>query len=156
MLDKTSARHWAFLAFTGLVVLAFHAPLYALLELSIGDFRYSHIAVVPLVSVCVVYFERKQVFAKCQRCLGVGIPVLLLGLITYAIATTRSVARTDTLWLTVSRDPDGVDGWVHQLVMGRWHSERPCSPLAFSCSSYRSRPICSTASTPFCRRAPPT
>jgi exosortase len=99
MLDKTSARHCVFLAFTGLVVLAFHSPLYALGVLSIRDFRYSHIAVMPLVWVCLVFFGRKQVFANSRRCPGVGMPVLLLGTIAYA--TALPVAGSGGLWLMV-------------------------------------------------------
>jgi exosortase len=101
MSDKISARHWAFLVFTATVLAAFHVPLHALLKLSLGDYRYSHIAVVPLVSVCLVCFGRKRVFEACRWNLGTGIPVLLFGAITYFSAAAWFASRVEDLWVRV-------------------------------------------------------
>lgn len=101
MVDKKVARHLAFLVFAVLGLVAFHAPLYALFELSVRDARYSHIAVLPLVSACIVYFRRKRIFGKCQRNVAVGAPLLVLGILIYTIAVARSIVRNDNLSLMV-------------------------------------------------------
>jgi exosortase len=99
MLDKTIARHFAFGLFSGVALLAFHAPFYAILDLSLRDARYTHIAVMPLVCASVIYCGQKRIFEKCERRLRVGIPILALGTILSWAAKDRSAGRSDDLWL---------------------------------------------------------
>jgi exosortase len=70
-----------------------------LFELSLRDARYSHIAVIPPVSACVVYFGRKRIFGNCQRSLAVGAPLVVLGIVIYSVVAARSVIRNGDLSL---------------------------------------------------------
>src|SRR5580658_8266865 len=62
MRDDLSKRHFCFLAFWMASVLVFHRPLTSVLALSLGDERYSHIPVIPLVSALLIYSKRRWIF----------------------------------------------------------------------------------------------
>lgn len=96
-----TSRHIPFALFSTIAFVLFRAPLRTLLDLSVHDWRYSHIAVIPLVWTCVVYCRREQIFRDPRPSLSSGVPVLIAGLIVYCIAAPRFGAREDGLWARV-------------------------------------------------------
>ncbi len=104
------------LAFTAAVGLVFHAPLYALLKLSLGDYRYSHVAAIPLVSACVAWFRRKRILAVSRSQPRAGAAVLALGVAVYWSAAAWSGPGADALWLKVAAI---LAVWIAGFVI--WH-----------------------------------
>jgi exosortase len=98
-MGATLVPHLTFAVLWSLSLAAFHTPLNALLQLSLHDSRYSHIAFVPLLSAVLIYYERKRIFEHSRRCLPVAVPVLSLGAACYWMAVVRSVAWSGALWL---------------------------------------------------------
>jgi exosortase len=72
-------------------------------RLSIHDERYSHVVLIPLISLCVVYFERRRIFSESRYCPRVGTLLLLPGIVLYFIveAWSSSLNQNDRLSLTV-------------------------------------------------------
>lgn len=61
-------------------IVAFRAPLESLVSLSLHDEEYSHVVLMPLLPVALLYVKRRAVFQRVQYSLGVGGLVLLAGL----------------------------------------------------------------------------
>jgi exosortase len=59
-----------------------YAPIQALYSSNKGEY-YSHIALIPLVSIFLIYMKRKEIFARINYLFVVGIPVLLLGIAVF-------------------------------------------------------------------------
>jgi exosortase len=64
---------------------AFRMPLYALANLAFRDEHYSHIVLIPFLSACLVYANRKQVFRESRFYPAVGLPLLATGLAAYSV-----------------------------------------------------------------------
>jgi hypothetical protein len=62
-----------------LSLLPFWRPLNALLHLSLHDDRYSHILLIPLMSVSLVYLRRERIFAFLRYCPSKSAPLLVVG-----------------------------------------------------------------------------
>ena len=88
MLKTPSLRHSVFILFLVLSITVFHGPLYRLVSLSLRDDRYSFNLLIPILSVLLVYLKRQRL-AGARYHLGVGIPVVLLGLALSYIAAWR-------------------------------------------------------------------
>ena len=65
------------LAFWLLAVGAFWSPLRQLLTLSLHDNLYSHLIVIPFISVCLMYWRRHDIFRATAYDLRLGIPLVL-------------------------------------------------------------------------------
>jgi exosortase len=65
----------------GLVL--FNLPLRQLFSLSTHNELYSHIPLIPLVSVYFFFTERRRIFSNTEYCFQVGIPLVVLGLAFY-------------------------------------------------------------------------
>lgn len=65
------------------------APLQALLGLILQDDRYTHILVVPVISVAFLYFEKERIFRDARYCPRIGVPVMLLGLLLLFVGLLR-------------------------------------------------------------------
>src|ERR1035441_5361324 len=65
------------LAFWLLAVGAFWSPLRQLLTLSLHDNLYSHLIVIPFISVCLMYWRRRDIFRATAYDLRLGIPLVL-------------------------------------------------------------------------------
>jgi len=73
---------WVPLVFCVLVAL-FWPVLSALLKLALQSDRYTHIIAVPVISLCVGYFERDAILRNARFAPGSGLPLLALGLLLY-------------------------------------------------------------------------
>ena len=56
-------RHAVFLLFCGVGLALFYNPLVQLLRMSFHSELYSHIPMIPLISLCILIFSRKRIFA---------------------------------------------------------------------------------------------
>jgi exosortase len=70
--------HFFYLALWVLSIATFWGPLRQLLSLSLGDDRYSHLVVIPLISAGMIYANRRDIFRATAFELRIGIPVVLL------------------------------------------------------------------------------
>ena len=60
-----------------LSIATFWRPLSQLISLSLGDDRYSHLIVIPVISACLLYWNRREIFHAAKYDLRVGIPLAL-------------------------------------------------------------------------------
>jgi exosortase len=66
------------LAFWLLSVATFWGPLRRLLTLSLTDHRYSHLVVIPLISACLMYSNRREIFRTTRYALRIGAPLVVI------------------------------------------------------------------------------
>ena len=86
---RSTPHHLWFVLFSLLSLIPFATHLEELARLSLNDARYSHIALIPLISAFLLYLNRKRVFAAPQYCLSKGLPLLAIGLALYWLGSTR-------------------------------------------------------------------
>jgi exosortase len=77
---KRGSLFWG-LFVIGLVL--FHFPLRQLFSLSTHNQLYSHMPLIPLVSLYFFFIERKRIFSDSEYSFQVGIPLVVLGLAFY-------------------------------------------------------------------------
>ena len=78
-----NTRNVLFLFFTILSFIITYMPIRALYSSGQREY-YSHIALIPLVSIYLIYIKRKEIFAKVNYSFVAGIPVLLLSFALFA------------------------------------------------------------------------
>jgi exosortase len=77
--EHLNTRNIIFLLFTAVAMIVAYTPIRALYSSNKSEY-YSHIALIPLVSIYLIYIKRKEIFAQVNYLFVVGIPVLLLGI----------------------------------------------------------------------------
>ena len=77
--EHLNTRNIVFFLFTAVALIMAYTPIKALYSSNKSEY-YSHIALIPLVSIYLIYIKRKEIFAKVNYLFVVGIPVLLLGI----------------------------------------------------------------------------
>ena len=77
--EHLNTRNIVFLLFAAVALIMAYTPIKALYSSNKSEY-YSHIALIPLVSIYLVYINREEIFAKVNYLFVVGIPVLLLGI----------------------------------------------------------------------------
>ena len=77
--EHLNTRNIVFLLFAAVTLIMAYTPIKALYSSNKSEY-YSHIALIPLVSIYLVYIKREEIFAKVNYLFVVGIPVLLLGI----------------------------------------------------------------------------
>ena len=77
--EHLNTRDIVFLLFTAVAMIVAYTPIRALYSSNKSEY-YSHIALIPLVSIYLIYIKRKEIFAQVNYLFVVGIPVLLLGI----------------------------------------------------------------------------
>ena len=77
--EHLNTRNIAFLLFTAVALIMAYKPIRALYFSDKSEY-YSHIALIPLVSIYLIYIKRKEIFAKVNYLFVVEIPVLFLGI----------------------------------------------------------------------------
>jgi exosortase len=80
--EHLNTRNIVFLLFAAVALIMAYTPIKALYSSNKSEY-YSHIALIPLVSIYLVYIKRKEIFAKVNYLFVVGIPVLLLGIAVF-------------------------------------------------------------------------
>ena len=74
--------------FWSLSLAVFWRPLANLASLSFHDERSSHILLIPLISACLLFIDRRKILRRARRCLSLGLPLLLLAAILWFILQT--------------------------------------------------------------------
>jgi len=77
--EHLNTRNIVFLLFAAVALIMAYTSIKALYSSNKSEY-YSHIALIPLVSIYLVYINRKEIFAKVNYLFVVGLPVLLLGI----------------------------------------------------------------------------
>lgn len=90
--------HAGFLVLSLAVGALFRAPLAAIVSLSLHDERYTHILLIPLIVVALLWLDRRRIIACAQSSPAAGASVMLVGYLI--LETTRSRPfSVDNLWL---------------------------------------------------------
>lgn len=97
------SRAWLFVLFVLLVSTAFFFPLRTLLKFSLEHEHYSHIALVPVVSLFLLYLRRREIFAGSQPNATASIPLFLAGSLVFAAGRLApELSQNDSLSLTIA------------------------------------------------------
>ncbi|MHB8139333.1 MAG: exosortase/archaeosortase family protein [Smithellaceae bacterium] len=88
--DLTNTRNILFLLFAAIALITAYAPIKALYSSDKSEY-YSHIALIPLVSIYLVCIKRKEIFANVNYSFAAGIPVLLTGIALFLGGTLWGV-----------------------------------------------------------------
>ena len=81
--EHFNTRNIIFLLFTAVALIMAYKPIRALYFSDKSEY-YSHIALIPLVSIYLVYIKRKEIFAQVKYFFAGAIPVLVLGIALFA------------------------------------------------------------------------
>lgn len=87
------ARNLCFLLAWALSIILFWAPLAALANLSVNDYRYSHIVLIPFISASLIYWRRKRIFLGERWCPSVGVPLLLSGAALFVVGRSSIIGQ---------------------------------------------------------------
>src|SRR5277367_1952589 len=79
-------RHASFVAFVLISSLVFYKTLSALVRYSLQDQSNSHIILIPLVSVFLLYVERQRVFSVTRAGVSSGVGLVISGMVLYWLA----------------------------------------------------------------------
>ncbi|KIE18556.1 hypothetical protein DS62_09765 [Smithella sp. SC_K08D17] len=77
--EHLNTRNIVFLLFGTVALIVAYTPIRALYSSNKSEY-YSHIALIPLVSIYLIYIKRKEIFTEVNYLFAVGIPVVLLGI----------------------------------------------------------------------------
>ena len=80
--EMINTRNILFVLFSVAALIVAYTPVRALYSSNKSEY-YSHIALIPLVSIYLVFIKRKEIFEKVNYSFAAGIPVLLLGIIIF-------------------------------------------------------------------------
>jgi exosortase len=89
MLPRLSSPSLGFALFSVVTVVLFREPLTALVRLSLGDERYTHIPLTLLLSLGLLYWRRRAIFSHAKYCPALGIPLVTLSSVLYYVARGR-------------------------------------------------------------------
>lgn len=120
--------HTYAIVFWLLSVILFRQPLGSLASLSYHDERSSHILLIPLISACLIYLQRKRIFRAPRHCPSFGIPLLLLAVVPwYSLQTPLySLSNTDRFSVVTSLI---VLVWIAVFIL--CYGTRSCKDAAF-------------------------
>jgi len=103
-LSETARRHILFASLSVVSVLIFWKPLAGLLAYSLDHESASHILLIPLIALYLLYTERKRIFQLTELSLIRGSAVILIGIAFYWLADPR--------WASA----EGNDGLVQTIL----------------------------------------
>ena len=95
----STARHLVFVLLLIASVAAYWTPLRNLASLSLQEEEYSHIILIPLMGLAVLYWEKKRAPLSLHSSLGVGAPVLLAGITVNCLAVGYSTRLSQDSYL---------------------------------------------------------
>jgi exosortase len=79
-------RHLLLLVIVAALLIIFWRPLWALAGLSLRRDQYSHIILIPLISIFLIYWRRTEVFARSASTCYAGLVPILFGLALFGVA----------------------------------------------------------------------
>jgi exosortase len=78
-----NSRHLWFAAVGALLLALFWTPLSTVARLALRDERYYYVLIIPVITPCLIYAGRKQIFQVSRYCPSLGIPLFLVGFAAY-------------------------------------------------------------------------
>jgi exosortase len=81
--ESINQRNVMFLLFFVLAFFVAYAPIKAIYTSSVNSGYYSHIVLIPLVSIYLVFLNRKVIFSQVKYSFSAGLPTLLIGVLLY-------------------------------------------------------------------------
>ena len=84
-------RNFLFLSCGVVAIFMFYVPLRDLTKFSFHSQFYSHITLIPLVSIYFILLGRKAIFSKLQYSYNTGIPLIIIGVILYFVGRSLAV-----------------------------------------------------------------
>ncbi len=96
------ARGVCFTLLVGLTLVVFRTPLSLLLHVAMEREEYSHIVLIPLISVFLLVLDRKRVFAVVGSAWGSGIALLVAGGLLYALGRRYAAPPTENDRLAIA------------------------------------------------------
>jgi len=85
--DSNARRHAAFVVLVALSIVAFHKPLNALRAYSLNNASSSHIVLIPVIALFLLYFGRQTIFPITSSAVASGISLGLGGIVLYWFAS---------------------------------------------------------------------
>lgn|SRR5487761_139299 len=125
-------RNVGFILFVGLSLIVFSGPARSLVKLSVENDSYTHVILIPVISLLLIYMERRRIFADVHHCIGTGAIMLGAGILSFYLGRggVFSLGRTGNLSLmTLSLFLVWVAGFV--LFYGIKASRAAAFPLLF-------------------------
>jgi exosortase len=98
---RVTAHHLWFALFSILSLLAFGGSLGGLVRLAAQDDRYSHVLLIPVITVCLVYLRRRRIFASPRFYPSKSAPLLVIGIALYYLAQNQLAALNSNDHLSV-------------------------------------------------------
>jgi len=96
---ESMLRAFLFLLILLALLVPFWQPLHMVIHLALASDRYTHIILVPFLSVCMFYFERRLILPGARYAPEIGLPLLALGLILFWFLNSQpSSAETGNLY----------------------------------------------------------
>ena len=110
--------------FLGVTLIVFRQPLEAVTRLALEDQRHTHVLLMPMIAIGLIGLDWRRVFERCRLDPWLGIPLLLLGVFSFALAVAAASPRLElgaiaVLWIA---------GFL--TVFGRESSRRAWFPLS--------------------------
>jgi exosortase len=94
--------HTLFTAFALASIALFWGPLHQLVSLSLDDQRYSHLILIPVISVFFMYRERHQIFSRIASHPRAALPFLCAALALYGLLALRVVNPSPNYTLSMT------------------------------------------------------
>src|ERR1700722_4802325 len=98
---RVTAHHLWFALFSILSLLAFGGSLGGLVRLAAQDDRYSHVLLIPVITMSLVYLRRRRIFASPRFCPSKSAPLLVIGIALYYLAQNQLAALNSNDHLSV-------------------------------------------------------
>src|SRR4030066_2327961 len=90
--SQKKGRNTLFLLFVGLSILLFFPPLKLLVESSFGNELYSHIILIPLVSIYLIFNRIREIFPESKASVIPGSVLVVVGVVIYLAGIGRGTA----------------------------------------------------------------
>jgi len=121
-----ASRHIFYFLFVIASLVPFRVPLNGWFLLAFDDHRYSHVLVIPFVTLCLVYLNRAAIFLEPRYAVVAGTSVLLAGSLFYGVA---SFAWIDHGWILFALIIAIVSVWIGGFIL--CYGTRACKSAAF-------------------------
>jgi exosortase len=132
MARQMTGRNALFLLFVGLSTMMFYAPMKLLVESSLDNELYSHIILIPLVSIYLIYIGRREIFQENGNSVFPGATLVVTGIALYLIGKRfgTELDQNDFLSVVVFA---AVLCWIGGFILfyGLDSSRRALFPLLF-------------------------
>ena len=89
-----TARNALFMLFAAVAFVLAFAPIKAFYATPMGGY-YTHIALIPLVSLYLLFLRRKDILRHQKYCATVGLPIMLAGLLLFFGSRTQGIDFDD-------------------------------------------------------------